>query len=316
MKQTSFATTLVLLAMSGAPAFSADEPPQPHNNLGQQVAGSVEVVYPAPGDVIEETIQYLEDTKLTPEQWRRIKELSLEREREKSTPFSTPPKPVTRTLPLNLDPGVSPPVIRLSLGQLSSIVFSDNNGNPWTIKHVVFNKQLFSDGREGQQGEDAEGSETNVLSLEPTKVTSYGNVTVTLKGLPTPVILILTSGQNEVDMRVDAKVPGRNPDAGEDYRLASMPRIDTSLSSFLDGVPPKEAKRLKITGLDGAQAWSFAGNLFLRANGDVQYPAYITGAKSTSGTSIYQFAGLQNAVTLTAGGQAVTVFIETGETFQ
>lgn len=299
-------------------AAQANEAPPlpPMNGLGRQVASAAQVVYPRPEDVVNETIQDVQDSQLTPAQLELVKKLWLDREKQKATPYVSPAKPVTRTLALNLDPGVSPPIVRLSKGQQSSIVFSDYAGQPWMIQNVSINRELFSDGRErGAQGGQGQGggvTPTNILTLDPATAAAYGNVTVTLRGLSTPIILILAAGQEEVDMRVDAKVPGRNPDAAASVALQNMPSIDNALTYFLDGVPPKEALRLRVTGLDGVEAWSYRQNMYVKAKADAQYPAYTNAARSTTGVAVYRYAGLQNSVTFTTGGQAVTVFIEQG----
>lgn len=280
-------------------------PPLPPNNLGQGALPPV--VYPDNSQIAEELIQDLESLQLTPEQVSRVKQLYLQREQVNATPYITPANPVTRTLAVNLEPGIPPPLLRLSRGQQSSIVFSDVNGNPWFIKKVSLNRQIFSDGQEGA-GQDEEAS--NVLSLEPLKPMAYGNVSVTLNGLSTPVIFTLVSGQDDVDVRVDAKIPGYNPDAGHSVSVTSLPTIDGELVYFMDGVPPKEAKRLNVRGLDGTTAWEYGGNLYLRTRASAQYPAYRNAARSTSGVSVYRYEGLYDTVTLLAGGRAVTVFVE------
>jgi len=303
----------VLLGVIASSAFAAEqqqEQQQPRSGLGQQVAEPPpQVVYPRPTEVVEDVIGDIEDLQLTPEQFDRLKRIYLERERQKAIPYVSPAKPITRTMFVSLDPGVSPPALRLTRGQQTSIVFSDVSGQPWFIENVSMNRQLFSDGRQGQQGA-AQQQPTNVLTIEPLAPAAYGNVTVTLRGLSTPVIFVLTSAQQEVDMRVDAKVPGRNPDAIDTVAVSTLPSIDSALSYFLDGVPPKEARRLKVTGLEGTEAWLYRDNLYVRAKADAQYPAYMSAARSTSGVSVYRYAGLHSSVTFTTGGQAVTVFIE------
>lgn len=297
-----------------------DRPPQ--SGLGLQMEPP-QIVYPSPQQVTEDAVSDLELLQLTPEQMNRLKQLKLNRERAKATPYVTPAKPVTRTMFINLNAGVSPPTVRLSRGQLSTIVFSDANGQPWYISKVSVNCTLFqTDSCSGQnqqsqsqtQGQNNNQSPpTNILTLEPLGSQSYGNITVSLNGLPTPVIFILTSGQNEVDMRVDAKIPGRNPDAQYTMTMTGMPGIDNDLTSFLDGVPPKGSRKLKVTGMDGVDAWVFNNFLYVRANGDAQYPAYTKSARSTTGLSIYRFDSMTDSVTFTAGGRAITAFIENND---
>ena len=293
-------------------AQQGQQPPQPKNNLGKQAQGQQavpEVVMPKPREVVEQSIDDIEDTQLTDEQYERIKKLYLRRERQKATPYVIPAKPITRTMMVNLDPGISPPVLRVTRGQLTSIVFSDMTGQPWLIKDVSMNRQLFSDGREGGGGAQ-QIEPTNVLTVEPLTAAAYGNVAVKLKGLPTPVIFVLTAAQQEVDLRVDAKVPGRNPDSVDSVSYTLMPSIDVSLTAFLDGVPPKDARRLHVTGLPNTEAWMYQDSLYVRTDADAQYPAYFSSARSTSGKAVYRFNSRQNSVTLLANGRAVTVFIE------
>lgn len=298
-------------------ADQANSPPvPPTNNLGRQVAGGPpQVVYPRTEDVIREAVEDIDAQQLSPQQIKALKLVWLQMEEQKASPYGDPAKPVTRTLPLNLDPGVSPPVMRLSMGQQTSVVFSDYSGQPWMIQNVSLNRDSFDDGKAGGQGGQAapNTAPTNILTISPQSPKAYGNVTVTLRGLSTPIIMMLTTGQQEVDMRVDAKVPGRNPDAAARVNMLTMPQIDGDLTYFLDGVPPKEANRLKVTGMAGVDAWLYKQDLYVRAKADAQYPAYTNAARSTSGTAVYRYAGMQNSITFTTGGQAVTVFIEQGD---
>ncbi len=286
-------------------------PPQPKSGLGKEVPAAkkpVVIAMPRPTEVVEDAIDDIEESQLTEKQIERLKRLQLRRDRMKASPYVDPAKPITRTHIVNLDPGVPPPVLRVTKGQLTSVVFSDMNGQPWFIKDVSLNRDMFSDGREAAAGQQADL--TNVLTLEPKMAASYGNVTVKLKGLSTPVIFILAAAQQEVDMRVDSKVPGRNPDAPDTVNYTSLPTIDASLTSFLDGVPPKEARRLHVSGLSNTEAWMHKDSLYVRTDAEAQYPAYYSSARSTSGKAVYRFDSRQNSVTLLSNGRAVTVFIE------
>lgn len=310
-------------------ATPASEGAPPPNRLNQQVNAPVPVVmpsasaknegptvtYPTPNAIVEQTVRKIEDLQLTPEQYDRLKSVFLERNQQRAMPYLNPPKPVTRTLLINLDPGVTPPTLRLSRGQQTSLVFSDVSGQPWFIEKVSMNRQLFSDGRQsgaGQTTGTGQNTEapTNVLSIEALNPAAYGNVTITLKGQSTPLIFVLTTGQTEVDMRVDAKVPGQNPDSEATIRLQAAPSLDNVLPYFLDGVPPSGAKRMRVTGLQGAEAWVYGNNLYVKARADAQYPAYFSAARSTNGISVYRYMGVPKAATFTAGGQALTAFFE------
>lgn len=78
-------------------------------------------------------------------------------------------------------------------------------------------------------------------------------MTVRLKGLSTPVIFILATGQNEVDMRIDARLAGRSPTSVNSSLRANMnatgvmSSIDSQTLLFLDGTPPVEAERIRTS---------------------------------------------------------------------
>lgn len=323
--QVPAAVAPVKAAGPAQPAADAAQPPP--SRLGQQVSTPVPVVMPGPeagadgptvvyppaDAIVERAVRQIEDMQLTPDQYQRLKGIFMERQAQRAMPYVEPAKPVTRTLLVNLDPGVSPPSLRLSRAQQTNIVFSDASGQPWFIEKVSLNRQLFSDGRGGGGAAAVAGqgeAPTNVLTLEPLLPAAYGNVTVTLRGQSTPVIFILTTGQREVDMRVDAKVPGKNPDAQVEVSLQAAPGLDNALPYFLDGVPPASAKRLRVSGLEGAEAWIYEKNLYVKARANAQYPAYFSAARSTSGVSVYRYMGVPKAATFTAGGRAMTAFFE------
>lgn len=116
-----------------APAASPREAAPP-NRLGQQVNAPVpivmpaatvnstadgpSVVYPPAEAIVERAVRQIENMQLTPEQVERLKSIYIERQQQRSMPYLNPAKPVTRTLLVNLDPGVAPPTLRLSRGQL------------------------------------------------------------------------------------------------------------------------------------------------------------------------------------------------------
>lgn len=312
MKILSLVLLNLVICISTARAEQKQDEKQPPSGLDQTVDSQQappEVVYPANEEITEDVIENIEGLQPTPEQYERLKKLKLERGRQKATPYVTPPKAVTRTLFVNLDPGASPPMIRLTQNLPSSIVFSDMSGSPWSIINHTTTDEMFQVSGKPEEGESAD-EHTNILTIATKKAIAYGNITVTLKGLSTPVIFLLSAGQKEVDMRVDAKIPGRNPDVHHRALANGLPEIDDDLGYFLDGVPPQEAQRLKVTGLEDTQAWFYKDSLYVRAKADAQYPAYISAARSTSGMSVYRYAQRHSSITFTVGGNVVTAFIE------
>ena len=291
-----------------------ERPPQ--SNLGKQVPRPyAPIIYPSGKDLRQETVKSIEEIQFSNGEVHDLKTIYLENEKNRATPYPQIGKPVTRTIALDLSPGKQPPFLNLSQGMQTSIVFSDGRGQPWYIESVSLNRTLFSDGRGDQAAAAAAGQNqnlTNILTLEPLTPAPYSNVTVKLKGMSTPIIFLLTAAKNTVDVRIDAKVPGQNPDTVVGGAVASMvnfPSSDSTLAYFLDGVPPPGARQLKVQGFS-AEAWSYDGNTYYKTNAEVQFPAYLAAARSTAGTAVYRFNEIPRSVTLLSGGRAVPTFIE------
>ncbi len=286
----------------------------PPSGIGQTVNIVQPMNLPAPpvlpampiNKKVSKAFNDFEQSQLTHKQIKRLKNQNLKNSEASMSPYISMPKPVTRTLIIDLSPGVNAPILRLSSGSLTSIVFSGLNGDSWYIDSVKLNRGMFSDGASNGN----EQPQTNVLTLEPLRPIAQGNVSVMLKGLSTPVIFSLVSGQKEVDFRVDVKIPGRNPDSTTKINYEErIPSIDDNVPYFLDGVPPKQAKRLRVTGGD-VEAWELNNNMYIRTNADVQYPAYHSSARSTSGLAVYRFEQVYHSITLLQSGKAYTVMIE------
>lgn len=260
-------------------------------------------------------------SQLTPEEMYRIKSIELEKERIGANPYLNIPEPVVRSLAVSLNPGEQPPLVRVSRNMLTSIVFTDNDGQPWFIDKVAINRNQFSDAANMPDGGEEEGTQTNILTLEPNENFVFGNVSVTLKGKALPVILILASGQPTVDMRVDARIPGRNPNAayipGQSSVRASTD-IDNDALAFLDGSIPDLAEPLIASDV-AAQGWEHNNSLYVKSRLDVLFPAYSSRASTADGINIYRFDTTtpNNSITLMQRqGQPVTVTFEPAPYYQ
>lgn len=312
MQQRRLATAMMCCLLAHA-AIAADNPPP--SGIGKQATSKEQVpqatrptvVMPKPQEVVEETIQYMENTTPSPAQYDRVKQLYIRKQQQMSQPYTSPAKPVTRSMIYNIQPGVTPPVIRLAQGQLTTLVFSDTQGVPWMIDRVSLDRSKFDDGAAaGATSKD----NTNILTLWPTDPAAYSNVAIRLNGLNVPVILQLAAGQREVDMRVDIQLPGKNPDSLDTTTIVTAPDLDQALTLFLDGVPPPNSKRMKVSGLPGTEAFMYNRNLYVRTVAAAQYPAYMAAAKSTAGVNVYRFPQKLAQVVLLLNGQASTVFLE------
>jgi len=217
---------------------------------------------------------------LSPEQTIEVKKWYESDEYAQASSASTPPKPTATSQFVNLSPGSTPPVIRLSQGFVSSLVFLDSTGAPWPIAAYdlgdpnAFNIQW--------------DRVSNTLMIQASKLYTYGNLAVRLRGLNTPVMLTLIPGQKAVDYRVDLRVQGNGPNAKQIPMDVSLPSSASDvLLHVLDGVPPSGSSRLTVSGGD-AQAWLLNGKMFVRTSLTILSPGWLESMTSADGTHAYE----------------------------
>jgi intracellular multiplication protein IcmK len=217
---------------------------------------------------------------LTPEQIIRIKQQYKTTETAQESPIGTPPKPTATSQFVNLSPGSTPPVIRLSQGFVSSLVFLDSTGAPWPISAydlgdpAAFNIQW--------------DKTSNTLMIQASKLYTYGNLAVRLRGLNTPVMLTLIPGQKAVDYRVDLRIQGYGPNAKSmPMEDGIPPAANDLLLNVLDGVPPPGSTRLTVSGGD-ARAWLLNEKIYVRTNLTILSPGWIGSMTSADGMHAYE----------------------------
>jgi intracellular multiplication protein IcmK len=217
---------------------------------------------------------------LTPEQILRLRQMYNTSEFAQASTAGTPPKPTATSQFVNLSPGSTPPVIRLSQGFVSSLVFLDSTGAPWPISAydlgdpTSFNIQW--------------DKTSNTLMIQAIKLYNYGNLAVRLRGLNTPVMLTLIPGQKAVDYRVDLRVQGYGPHAVSTPTEEGIPPSASDLLlHVLDGVPPPGSQRLTVNGGD-ARAWILNDLMYVRTNLTILSPGWISSMTSADGTHAYE----------------------------
>lgn len=217
---------------------------------------------------------------LKPDKIVKLRKMFNSTEFAKSLPADTPPKPTATSQFVNLSPGSTPPVIRLSQGFVSSLVFLDSTGAPWPISAydlgdpASFNIQW--------------DKTSNTLMIQSTKLYTYGNLAVRLRGLNTPVMLTLIPGQKAVDYRVDLRVQGYGPNAKSMPMDEGLPPSASDvLLHVLDGVPPQGSTRLTVSGGD-ARAWLLESKMFVRTNLTILSPGWIGSMTSADGMHAYE----------------------------
>ena len=217
---------------------------------------------------------------LSPGQVAELKQDYQTNEYAQASTAGTPPKPTATSQFVNLSPGSTPPVIRLSQGFVSSLVFLDSTGAPWPISAYdlgdpsAFNIQW--------------DKTSNTLMIQAMKLYNYGNLAVRLKGLNTPVMLTLIPGQKAVDYRVDLRVQGYGPNAkGLPLEAGVPPAASDLLLHVLEGVPPPASQRLVVNGGD-ARAWLSSEKMYVRTNLTILSPGWLASMTSADGMHAYE----------------------------
>ena len=182
---------------------------------------------------------------------------------------------------VDLQTGSVPPVVRLSAGLVSSLVFVDVTGAPWPIRAYDVGDPTNFNIVWNQNGQD-ETSMTNTLLIQPMSLYKDGNLAVMLQGLNTPVMLSLIPGQQAVDYRVDIQIPGRGPFAKETDSLVRA-SANPVLNSVINNISPEGSKPLKVSG-GSARAWAFGDVMYVRTPLQIVSPAWSSTMRGASGT--------------------------------
>ncbi len=239
---------------------------------------------------------------MSPEQIQSLREADLNTQRAiaGAAPVDTP-TPTLSSQTVSLSPGSVPPVIRLSTGYVSSVVFVDETGAPWPVgAYSIGDPNSFNIQWD---------TKSNLLLIQGQKPYATGNMAVRLQDMPTPVMLTLVTDQKNVDYRIDFRVQGRGPQALASIIGSSLPQnADAILMNLLEGVPPQGSQPLHIVG-GPAEGWLQGNTLYLRTSLTILSPAWIKTMTSADGTKVYQFNSTP-MILASQGGQPLTLRIE------
>lgn len=248
--------------------------------------GAVVGVAPAPGrtpedEAFESAVKQL--VPLSPDQIREFRKRQDDARRAQSLPLA-PVRPITRTISLTLKPGEPTPVIRVAAQRVTTLTFVDVTGKPWPVLSVATgDPQTLEAKSAGPQ------NETNIITLSPIRYQGATNVAVTLTKYPVPIVMTVTTGESEVDYRVDIRVGARGPNAIADVLGAGglAPTNDATLIGFIDGVPPRGAERVQTSSRE-VEAWMFDKMMYVRTNLELLSPAYLQKSSGNAGVNVYQ----------------------------
>lgn len=238
---------------------------------------------------------------MTPSQIHRLKQLYTASQYAASAPAGVPPQPTASSIYVNLAPGATPPVIRLTEGFVTSLVFLDASGAPWPLAaYDIGNPGAF----------DIQwNKKDNVLMIQAKSLYTYGNLAVRLQDLGPPVMLTLIPGQQIVDYRVDITVPSYGPQAKTLPMGNGLPPTESpDLLKVLDGIPPSGSKELIVSDKVG-QAWLLADKLYFRTRYTLLSPGWVASMSSADGMNAYELPKTPTLL-LAENGKVVHIKVE------
>jgi intracellular multiplication protein IcmK len=198
-------------------------------------------------------------------------------------PATGQPRGQVRIRTLSLEPGSEPPTINVASGYVTTIAIVDATGEPWPIMDLGIGGNFEVNKTGGVPGE-------HVVRIMPMTRFGYGNLSVLLQDLPTPIIFKLATGGSTVDYRFDARVPRLGPNA----KLSLIERKalhagSAEIMTFLDNAPPPDAKRVRISGTDArTMGWLYNNRMFVRTQLTMLSPSWDASVSSADGTTVYE----------------------------
>lgn len=194
------------------------------------------------------------------------------------------PTPRVNVETVSLDPGVTPMIVHTAIGHITTVNILDVTGAPWPIQDISWAGDF-------EVIEPEEGG--HVIRITPMALTAYGNMSIRLLTLKTPITIMLKTGTDEVQYRVDARIPEFGP-------FAQTPIIDGGsqlvagnalIMSVLDGAPPDTAEKLAVSGVDGrTTAYKIGASTYVRTPLTLLSPGWNHSVSSADGMNVYALA--------------------------
>jgi intracellular multiplication protein IcmK len=241
---------------------------------------------PLPGmplDRVEESVNMI--APLTAEEILRLRRELNVRQKAAVEPLIPQGKPSTRLARIDLSPGATPEVIRISMSEGAVVSFIDAAGRPWNIENAdSFNPTGFDIAAFGKNG----------LSIAAKMEQAIGNVAVRLEGMSGAITFKVLAGHTasrDLDYAIDLQVPRYLPGVPAPVgAVIAQPSLGVGeLMDYLLRTPPRDARELKVEGIVGAMAWQTpSGRIMLRTDKMVLSPDAKRRQSSSDGMTVYE----------------------------
>lgn len=221
---------------------------------------------------------------LSPDEIRGLLKQYDETEKASQEPAYDLPTPEVSVQTLSLDPGVSPPVIKTSAGNVTTLNILDMTGAPWPIQDITWAGDF-------EVIEPEEGG--HMVRITPLAKFAHGNMSVRLLTLKTPVTFSLRADRDTVHYRVDARIPEYGPFAEAQLIEGGTALVagNTVLTTVLDGVPPSGSQKLDVAGVDGrTTAYKIGSTTYVRTPLTLLSPGWESSVRSADGMNVYALA--------------------------
>ena len=219
---------------------------------------------------------------LRPGEIRKLLEVYDKTQQAVEVPVYPYPRPQVVIQTISLDPGSVPPEIKVATGHVSTLNVMDVTGAPWPIQDMSWagNFEIVQP--------EAGGA---VLRITPMSEFAYGNISIRLIGLSTPVTFVMKAHRDMVQYRFDARIPLFGPNARPPVIQGglNLEAGNSILASFLEGISPDGAIRLSVDGVDGrTSAYKYADLTYVRTPLTLLSPGWSSSVSSGDGMNVYQ----------------------------
>lgn len=221
---------------------------------------------------------------LRPEEIRTLLEKFDQTQESVETPVYPNPTPEVAVQSISLDPGAKPAVVKVAFGHVTTLSILDASGQPWPIEDLGWAGDF-------EVVETAAEAGSHILRISPQSEFAFGNISLRLIELSTPVIITMETSREIVHYRFDAVIPQYGPNGSAPIidRGITIAAGSPDLSSILQGLPPSNAERLDVTGADArTSAFKVNKSTFLRTPHTLLSPAWNASVSSADGTNVYE----------------------------
>lgn len=303
--------TLTSLALWAGLAHAQQQGPSPSAAAPTQQAvvpplpDAVKSAMPKPGAGMteDEFAAVLKQTMpLSPAQTKEVVKQSDAVRRARNARVGPAPVPVSVSARVTLDSGANPHVLRLTTDIVTTVVFTDVTGAPWTVLRVVSGAKDLLD----ITSEKAEAG-SNMFTISPRESYVSTNIAVFLQGAAAPIMMAVETNQAQSDFRVDISVQARGPAAVTPMISRGLSdSVPAELVSMVSGITPNQARSLKVlySDISDVQAWVLGSRMFVRTKANILTPAVPKDGKvatGVDGTKVYELP-ISPEVRLMSGG--------------